>query len=164
MFSPLFPSQGGSQGMGDFLPVALCQAGYREGHGHTKIPKMFLLLLMESLLGYALAWVLQRLNWFLEFSQRYSGPHIVVKLVSPLGNKGLERPHLPSWWYFPDQPFLKPCGFLLQSGVTLGLLFVVISGLLFLILLDQIQCLLDPMPLSLLISPLFFVCISSSNL
>lgn len=57
-------------------------------------------------------------------------------LVSPLGNKGLERPRLPSWWYFPDQPFLKPCGFLLQSGVTLGLLFVVVSGLLFLILLD----------------------------
>lgn len=114
-----------------------CAGLGREAHGHTETPKTVLLLSVEPLLGCALACALQLLNWFLEFPQRYSGPYIVVKLVSPLGNKGLECPRLPSWWCFPHHPFLKPCVFFAPIwSDSLGLLFVVISGLRFLILLD----------------------------
>ena len=46
---------------------------------------LFLPVLMESPLHYALDWVLQLLIWCSEFSQKYSSPYTVLKMVSPWG-------------------------------------------------------------------------------
>lgn len=45
-------------------------------------------------LGWAFAWLLQILNWFIELPQSYFGQFIVVNSVFPWRNKGLEFPGL----------------------------------------------------------------------
>lgn len=69
-----------------FLPFTTRCGGLGEGPWGVKCINFFLSISLRLFLTLSFPGLLSHLNWFLEFSQRLSGPYIVVKSVSLCGN------------------------------------------------------------------------------
>lgn len=91
-----------------FFSSELCQLGGGADVSKVKLP--FLLISMFLFLVLALSGILQLLNWFLDFSERYFGLNIIVKSVFLFGKEGWNLlfhylPHRNSWWCLCLYPF-----------------------------------------------------------
>lgn len=94
-FHSSFSSEGGIRNWGTCSQPCCTMPGMGWCTGKHKCHKISFNFDCDFLFS-GFAWLLQLLNWFLQFPLSYFGPYVVDYLVFPWGNEHLDLPSPPS--------------------------------------------------------------------